>query len=68
MARNKQSDLRRAQQALAGELSTAEAEAEIEARKAAFHGFNPSGTKFVVRCQDGGAWDRRSLWGVLPTV
>lgn len=63
-----ESGLRRAQQARGEDRGTAEAEAEIEASKAAFHSFNPGGSKYVVRCLDGGAWDRPSLWGVFPSL
>jgi hypothetical protein len=28
----------------------------------------PSGTRYMVRCLDGGAWDRSTNWGVFPTL
>ncbi len=27
----------------------------------------PSGTRYDVRCLDGGAWDRSTCWGMFPT-
>lgn len=63
-----ESDLRRAQQARGGDLSTAEAEAEIEAHKTAFHSFNPGVTKYMVRSLDGGSWDRPSMWGTFTLL
>jgi len=28
----------------------------------------PTGTRYEVRCLDGGAWDRSTIWGVFPTL
>ncbi|MGZ8220031.1 MAG: hypothetical protein ACXWT0_00135 [Methylobacter sp.] len=28
----------------------------------------PDGTRYEVRCLDGGAWDRSTLWGMFPTL
>jgi len=28
----------------------------------------PSGTRYTVRCLDGGAWDRSTNWGSFPTL
>jgi len=28
----------------------------------------PSGTRYEVRCLDGGAWDRPTMWGFFPTL
>lgn len=28
----------------------------------------PSGTRYEVRCLDGGAWDRSTGWGMFPTL
>lgn len=28
----------------------------------------PSGTRYDVRCLDGGAWDRPTVWGMFPTL
>ena len=28
----------------------------------------PTGTRYIVRCLDGGAWDRPTLWGGFPTI
>lgn len=28
----------------------------------------PSGTRYEVRCLDGGAWDRSTSWGMFPTL
>lgn len=51
-----------------GKLTTADIESQIEAEKASFFAFAPSGTKYMVFCLDGGAWDRPSMWGTFPTL
>jgi hypothetical protein len=28
----------------------------------------PSGTRYEVRCLDGGAWDRSTSWGMFPSL
>ena len=38
-----------------------------EVRTAWLHAW-PSGLRFDVRCLDGGAWDRSSVWGIFGTL
>jgi hypothetical protein len=42
-------------------------EAWIEGRKSWMEAW-PSGTRYDVRCLDGGAWDRPTCWGMFPTI
>ncbi|MEI0679620.1 hypothetical protein VUT07_09645 [Pseudomonas aeruginosa] len=51
-----------------GALSAVQVEAEIPARKAEWFKAWPTGTRYEVRCLDGGAWDRSTNWGMVGTL
>lgn len=39
-----------------------------EADRAKWHEAWPSGTRYDVRCLDGGAWDRSTCWGMFAML
>lgn len=43
-------------------------EAEKEIMRRRWFEAWPSGTRYDVRCLDGGAWDRSTWWGSFPTL
>ncbi len=53
---------------LRGALSPEQVEAEMPERKAEWFRKWPSGTRYVVRCLDGGAWDRSTDWGMVASL
>lgn len=40
----------------------------IETGRASWFKAWPSGTRYDVRCLDGGAWDRSTAWGMFATI
>jgi hypothetical protein len=64
--RNHQARLRA--ERFAGALTEEQVEAEIPTRKAEWFKGWPSGTRYEVRCLDGGAWDRSTHWGMVATL
>lgn len=40
----------------------------IKQQKALWYASWPSGVKFTLRCLDGGAWDRSTVWGTFATL
>ncbi|MGO4802207.1 hypothetical protein ACEN2T_23310 [Pseudomonas sp. W22_MBD1_FP4] len=49
-------------------LDAAEIEASVEEHKKQFFESYPTGTRFIVHCLDGGAWDRPTMWGDFSTL
>lgn len=43
-------------------------ETEIEVGRKKWYASWPSGTRYDVRCLDGGAWDRSTWWGSFATL
>lgn len=41
---------------------------QLATRRAEWFAAWPSGTRYDVRCLDGGGWDRSTCWGGLPTL
>lgn len=51
-----------------GALNADQVEAEIPALKAKWFEAWPAGTRYEVRCLDGGAWDRSTNWGMVASL
>lgn len=51
-----------------GALTAEQVEAEIPSRKAEWFKAWPAGTRYEVRCLDGGAWDRSTNWGMVASL
>ncbi|WP_370602028.1 hypothetical protein [Pseudomonas nitroreducens] len=51
-----------------GALTTDQVEAEVPVRQADWFKAWPSGTRYEVRCLDGGAWDRSTSWGMVASL
>lgn len=49
-------------------LTTEQLEAEILECKAQWFNTWPSGTRYEVRCLDGGAWDRSTSWAMVASL
>jgi hypothetical protein len=43
-------------------------QARLEEYRVAWYESFPSGTRYEVRCLDGGAWDRSTWWGAFATL
>jgi hypothetical protein len=43
-------------------------QSKLEEHRVAWHEKFPSGTRYEVRCLDGGAWDRSTWWGAFATL
>jgi len=49
-------------------VSPEEWAAKQEKQKAGWLQYFPAGTRYMVRCLDGGAWDRSTNWGRFPSL
>ncbi|WP_326430347.1 hypothetical protein VQ574_21730 (plasmid) [Stutzerimonas frequens] len=64
--RNHQARLRA--EGYAKALSEEQVEAELADRRANWFNNWPTGTRYEIRCLDGGAWDRSTHWGMVSTL